>query len=174
MPGRKRKSAPAAQEPSAAADAPATRRSLRVSSTGQKSKYFEAASESDANEGGNATKKGRGRGRPSKKARVETESDGDEDDYKEEDDNDDDEAGTTGIANPDAEESDEEFDEDAPPKVTFIPLIQLRDTNGIEYEDHKVHPNTLAFLRDLKANNKRTWLKGKLLGLTSPTHHQTS
>jgi hypothetical protein len=162
MPGRKRKSAPATQEPAAPANAPATRRrSLRVSSTGQKSKYFEAASESDAGENGNTPNKGRGRGRPSKKAKVEIESDGDEDDYEEEEENDDDEAGTTGTAKPDAEESDEEFDEDAPPKVTFIPLIQLRDTNGIAYEDHKVHPNTLAFLRDLKANNKRTWLKCK-------------
>lgn len=169
MPGRKRKSPPATQ-PSAAADAPASRRrSLRVSSTGQKSKYFEAASESDAGEDGNTPKKGRVRGRPSKKAKVEIESDGDEDDYKEEEDNDDDEAGTAGTTKPEAEESDDEFDEGAPPKVTFIPLIQLRDTNGIEYEDHRVHPNTLAFLRDLKANNKRTWLKGESPRLAYPT-----
>ncbi|KAH6617067.1 hypothetical protein F5144DRAFT_659828 [Chaetomium tenue] len=160
MPGRKRKSAPAAEEPPAAADAPATRRrSLRVSSTGQKSKYFEAGSESDADRDGNTQKRGRGKGRPSKKVRVEVESDENEDDYKEEDEDDGDEPGTAGTANRDAEESDEEFDEDAPPKVTFIPHIKLRDTNGIEYEDHTVHPNTLAFLRDLKANNKRSWLK---------------
>ncbi|EAQ84889.1 predicted protein [Chaetomium globosum CBS 148.51] len=149
MPGRKRKSAPAAEEPSAAADAPATRRrSLRVSSTGQKSKYFEAGSESDADQDGNTLGNGRGKGRLSKKVRVEVESDGNEDDYKEEEDDDDDEdgtAGTSGAVNRDAEESDEEFDEDAPPKVTFIPHIKLRDTNGIEYEDHTVHPNTLAF-----------------------------
>ncbi|KAH6842781.1 hypothetical protein B0I37DRAFT_436556 [Chaetomium sp. MPI-CAGE-AT-0009] len=167
MPGRKRKSAPAVEELPAAADAPATRRrSLRVSSTGQKSKYFEAASESDAGEHGNTPKKGRGRGRPSKKAKVEIESDesGDDgDDYKEEEEEeeeeDDDDVETGEAVKPKAEESVEEFDEDAPPKVTFIPRVQLRDTNGIEYTDHTIHPNTLAFLRDLKANNKRTWLK---------------
>lgn len=44
--------------------------------------------------------------------------------------------------------------------VTFEPLPQLRDAGGIEYEDTRIHPNTLAFLKDLKANNKRSWLKG--------------
>lgn len=57
-------------------------------------------------------------------------------------------------------ESDDEIDEDARPKVTFIPLPKMRDTGGIEYADDRLHPNTLAFLSDLKANNKRTWLKG--------------
>ncbi|KAI0434209.1 hypothetical protein F5Y09DRAFT_337891 [Xylaria sp. FL1042] len=50
-------------------------------------------------------------------------------------------------------------DENDEPRVTFIPLPKLRDTNGVEYEDSKVHPNTLLFLGDLKANNKRSWLK---------------
>jgi hypothetical protein len=45
--------------------------------------------------------------------------------------------------------------------VTFIPLPKLRDTGGIEYADDRLHPNTLAFLKDLKANNKRSWLKCK-------------
>ncbi|KAI0438964.1 hypothetical protein F4803DRAFT_70568 [Xylaria telfairii] len=61
----------------------------------------------------------------------------------------------------DEDKNDESEDDDASdePKVTFIPLPELRDTNGIEYEDTKVHPNTLLFLGDLKANNKRSWLK---------------
>ncbi|KAK4044327.1 hypothetical protein C8A01DRAFT_12272 [Parachaetomium inaequale] len=148
MPARKRKSAPAAEEAPASPDAPATRRrSLRVSSSGQKSKYFEPESESDGTKG--TPKKGRGRGRPAKKAKFEPESDENGDGYKEEAEN----------VEPDAEATDDEFDEDAPPKVTFIPLPQLRDTGGVEYADDRLHPNTLAFLADLKANNKRTWLK---------------
>ncbi|KAF2972805.1 hypothetical protein GQX73_g759 [Xylaria multiplex] len=58
-----------------------------------------------------------------------------------------------------AEIRDSDDDEDDEPKVTFIPLPKLRDTNGVEYENTKVHPNTLLFLGDLKANNKRSWLK---------------
>lgn len=63
----------------------------------------------------------------------------------------------------DEDKNDESEDDDASdePKVTFIPLPELRDTNGVEYEDTKVHPNTLLFLGDLKANNKRSWLKSK-------------
>ncbi|AEO64345.1 uncharacterized protein THITE_123729 [Thermothielavioides terrestris NRRL 8126] len=97
-------------------------------------------------------RKARGRGRrPAKRAKgaqPEAESDGSGDDYKEE---------AAGKA---AEESgDDEFDEAAPPKVTFVPLPKLRDTGGVEYADDRLHPNTLAFLADLKANNKRSWLK---------------
>ncbi|KAK4150375.1 hypothetical protein C8A00DRAFT_18077 [Chaetomidium leptoderma] len=156
MAGRKRKSAPAAEAAAATPDARASRRrSQRVGSSAQKSKYFEGNSDSDTrNE--NPPKKGRGRGRPAKKAKIqepETESDQDRDDYKEE-------AEEAEEAGPDAEEeSDDELDEDAPPKVTFTPLPKLRDTGGIEYADDRLHPNTLAFLADLKANNKRTWLK---------------
>jgi hypothetical protein len=152
MPARKRQSAAAPEESAASPDAPATRRrSLRVSSSGQKSKYFEAESESEGRNEEKTPKRGRGRGRPAKKAKVESESDEDGDDYKEE----------AEDVKPDAEATDDEFDEDAPPKVTFIPLPQLRDTGGVEYADDRLHPNTLAFLADLKANNKRTWLKCK-------------
>ncbi|KAL2175003.1 uncharacterized protein P884DRAFT_228996 [Thermothelomyces heterothallicus CBS 202.75] len=156
MPVRKRKSAAAAatEEGAAAPEEPAIRRrSLRVSSTGQKSKYFEADSDSDAKEE-NTPKRGRGRGRPAKKAKVAAESDEDGDEYKGEEG-----AGEAQKAAANADESDEEFDEDAPPKVTFIPLPKLRDTGGIEYADDRLHPNTLTFLKDLKANNKRSWLK---------------
>ncbi|KPM36633.1 hypothetical protein AK830_g9931 [Neonectria ditissima] len=58
------------------------------------------------------------------------------------------------------DEDDEDSDDsDAPPKVTFIPLPKLLDPGGIEYEDPKLHPNTLSFLKELKANNRRPWLK---------------
>ncbi|RYP30699.1 hypothetical protein DL767_006115 [Monosporascus sp. MG133] len=57
------------------------------------------------------------------------------------------------------DEDDDEGSEDEDGRVTFIPLPQLRDTGGVDYEDARLHPNTLLFLRDLKANNKRSWLK---------------
>ncbi|KAK9769254.1 hypothetical protein SCAR479_14074 [Seiridium cardinale] len=53
----------------------------------------------------------------------------------------------------------DEDSDDEDPRVEFIPLPKLRDTGGIDYEPETVHPNTMAFLKDLKANNKRTWLK---------------
>ncbi|KAK4249703.1 hypothetical protein C7999DRAFT_39190 [Corynascus novoguineensis] len=151
MPARKRKSTATIAETGAATpqESSTRRRSLRVLSTGEKSKYFEADSDSDTkNE--STPKKGRARGRPAKKAKVEGESDDNADEYKGKEADD---------AEAKADESDDEFDEDAPPKVTFIPLPQLRDTGGIEYADDRLHPNTLAFLKDLKANNKRSWLK---------------
>ncbi|KAK6834414.1 hypothetical protein PG987_009108 [Apiospora arundinis] len=59
----------------------------------------------------------------------------------------------------DDDDDDDEFDEEN--RVTFEPLPQLRDDGGIEYEDTRIHPNTMAFLKDLKANNKRSWLKAR-------------
>ncbi|KAI1827015.1 hypothetical protein F4861DRAFT_464747 [Xylaria intraflava] len=58
----------------------------------------------------------------------------------------------------DVDDDDSDDDEDEGLQATTIPLPKLRDTNGIEYEDTKVHPNTLLFLGDLKANNERDWL----------------
>lgn len=59
------------------------------------------------------------------------------------------------------EEDDDNDDSEEENRITIEPLPQLRDTGGIAYEDTKLHPNTLAFLKDLKANNKRSWLKGR-------------
>ena len=59
------------------------------------------------------------------------------------------------------EDDSDSFDESAPPKVTIIPLVKLRDTGGVEYEDEKLHNNTMLFLGDLKVNNQRPWLKCK-------------
>ncbi|KAM0478519.1 hypothetical protein ACHAPX_005108 [Trichoderma viride] len=162
------------------------RRSGRLSSTQLKSVYFEsedeseepvagrkkratltkkrgrkAASESDeeveeefkedSEEEAEVQPKKKPRGRPPKKAKEES----DEDQYhtpnEEEDDKD----------NNDDEEDDDDDDDDddGPRKVTIIPLEKLRDTGGVPYEDHYVHKNTMLFLKDLKANNKRPWLK---------------
>jgi hypothetical protein len=148
------------------------RRSLRVSSSGQKSKYFEAESHSDTAEDETRRKHGRGNCRPAAKKKAEakkpeTESDDDGDDYRDDDDDDDEKEEEEEEEEESEQEkhaedgSDDEVDEDAPPKVTFIPLPKLRDTGGIAYADDRLHPNTLAFLKDLKANNKRAWLKGR-------------
>ena len=40
-----------------------------------------------------------------------------------------------------------------------IELPGIKDPGDIPYEDGRVHPNTLDFLRDLKKNNRREWLK---------------
>jgi hypothetical protein len=87
-----------------------------------------------------------------------------EDQYQEEDD----ESGNGAAA--ESDEDDSELDEDAPPRVTIIPLEKLRDDGGVEYEDHKLHRNTMLFLRDLKANNKRPWLKCKLCSHSHLNH----
>lgn len=36
-----------------------------------------------------------------------------------------------------------------------------RPAGKIPYTDHTIHPNTLLFLKELKANNKREWLKSE-------------
>lgn len=178
MPPRKRKAPAAAPETPVAS---AGRRSTRISSSGKKSQYFESdfddesdnkVEESSAEEvkatNGNGSGKGTGRkrGRPrknptvsrptptSKKAKIEHDDDSDEfqEDGKDEE-----------------EEDDDELDEDEEPRVTITPLSKMRGTGGVDYEDDRLHPNTLLFLKDLKANNKRSWLKCKLPAISQPT-----
>ncbi|KAM7202517.1 Conserved hypothetical protein (DUF2461) domain containing protein [Rhypophila sp. PSN 637] len=145
--GRKRKNPPAAKEeaaaPATSSSATGRRKSLRTSTgtsaTAEKSKYFDPEPESDSGvKPKRKSSKTAKVGRPSKKTK------------REEDDE---------LASDDAPPPDSELDEDEVPKVTFEPLPKLRDTNGIEYEDDRLHQNTLEFLKDLKKNNKRTWLK---------------
>lgn len=40
-----------------------------------------------------------------------------------------------------------------------IELPGIKDPGDMPYEDERIHPNTLDFLRDLKKNNRREWLK---------------
>ncbi|KAH8904235.1 hypothetical protein BR93DRAFT_900228 [Coniochaeta sp. PMI_546] len=141
------------------------RRSTRISSSGKKSRYFEDESVDELSQEEYPAKRRTGKvvktkavakssakSTPNKRKKVESE-DEDDDVY-----NDDDEESTPeGAA--DEEGNDDSFDEDAPPKVTYIPLPKLRDTGGIPYEDDRLHKNTMLFLKDLKANNKRVWLK---------------
>ncbi|OAX79010.1 hypothetical protein ACJ72_06674 [Emergomyces africanus] len=46
-----------------------------------------------------------------------------------------------------------------PGKEVFIKLPKPRDAGDTPYEDNTIHPNTMLFLKDLKANNQREWLK---------------
>lgn len=164
MPPRKRRAA-TPETPVA----PAGRRSTRISSSGKKSQYFESDSDDNSDDNsedytaeevkatnGNGT--GRKRGRPrknpasrptptGKKAKIEQDDDSDEfqEDGKDEE-----------------EDDDDELDEDEEPRVTITPLNKMRGTGGVDYEDDRLHPNTLLFLKDLEANNKRSWLKCKL------------
>lgn len=156
-------------------NAPGRRRSTRASSSNQKSRYFESDSDDadDADELGDGpadelnVSSGKKRGRPAKKptatrrktigkrAKIEHSDDDDDDtdDFKEDVEDKEDE---------DDDDDDDDSNEDRMPQVTIIPLIKMRDTGGVDYEDDRLHKNTLLFLKDLKANNVRDWLKGKL------------
>ena len=82
------------------------------------------------------------------KAKAEVPEVGDGEEYEDEDGGEDD-------------DEDDDEDEEEEGRVTFIPMPKLRDTGGVEYTDTRLHPNTLLFLGDLKANNNRKWLKSK-------------
>ncbi|KAH6610586.1 glycoside hydrolase family 92 [Trichoderma cornu-damae] len=153
------------------------RRSARLSGTQVKSAYFEASSEEEGKEASGRRKR---ESRTKKRARK-AESESDEGQHKEESEDevqvqpmkrsrgrpakkakgepDEDQYSNAPEDEADEDDGGEEDDDDGPRKVEIIPLEKLRDTGGVAYEDHKVHKNTMLFLRDLKANNKRTWLK---------------
>ena len=161
MPARKR----AAAEVDSA---PNRRRSGRISSTPKKSKYFEGSDdEASGAEDGVPPRK---RGRPPKKLKNEES----EEQYVDEDDEDDE-------AEVEEEDEDEDDDDEGVRKVVIKPLEQMRDTGGVDYEDQKVHKNSLLFLKDLKANNRREWLKCECLRKTlllasnlRPLQHMTT
>jgi hypothetical protein len=46
-----------------------------------------------------------------------------------------------------------------PGKQIFIEKPKPRGDGGIKYVPGKIHPNTMEFLKDLKKNNDREWLK---------------
>lgn len=49
----------------------------------------------------------------------------------------------------------------APGEELFIKLPKAREAGNTPYKDDTIHPNTFAFLGDLKKNNDREWLKGE-------------
>ncbi|KAH6900762.1 hypothetical protein B0T10DRAFT_36799 [Thelonectria olida] len=124
------------------------RRSSRRTST--KSQYFDGSDDEDELAKGAEQVEPppkRKRGRPPKKQVREKEES--EESYQDQDEKQEE-------LDDDVEDSD---DSDAPPKVTFIPLPKLITPGGVEYEDTKVHQNSMEFLKLLKANNNRPWLK---------------
>ncbi|KAM3529333.1 hypothetical protein MY4038_005450 [Beauveria bassiana] len=128
------------------------RRSGRISGAPKKSSYWESAdNESDDEKPVKKKAKVKNSG-----SRVKRKQDSDEDEYTAE-------AQLAAEAEEEEEEEEEEDkdedDENRKMKVTIVPLEKLRDDGGVPYEDHKVHRNTLLFLKDLKANNRRPWLK---------------
>ena len=177
MPSRKR------QAPSTPKAEAGRRRSQRVGSSGKKSQYFEGSSDEDVeSEDGRAVKRAK-KSSANRKRKVESESeddyddaeeDGDEDAEVEDEEEEDSEVDekpkgrnrgrkTAKASQNDEDEADEveDGDEDGAPRVTFIPHKKLRDDGGVPYTDKRVHNNTMLFLNELKANNKRSWLKGK-------------
>ncbi len=50
-------------------------------------------------------------------------------------------------------------DDDDIPQSYSVPLPKAREAGDTPYEDARIHPNTFLFLKDLKANNNREWLK---------------
>lgn len=46
-----------------------------------------------------------------------------------------------------------------PGREVFIKLPKAREAGKTPYTDETIHPNTMLFLRDLKSNNDREWLK---------------
>ncbi|MBE3050368.1 hypothetical protein IMZ48_49310 [Candidatus Bathyarchaeota archaeon] len=144
MPPRKRAASTVLDEP---------RRSRRTTSTPKKSDYFEGGEESDDPLGGGKPEKPKGRRASAKKPTIKAEevvSDEYEDDDAAKD-----EAGDEGEG--DEEEDDDEDDMDT--KVTIVRIPGLRPDGGMEYADEYVHQNSRLFLKDLKQNNVRSWLK---------------
>jgi hypothetical protein len=48
-----------------------------------------------------------------------------------------------------------------PGKEVFIKIPKARDPGNTPYREMTLHPNTMLFLKDLKANNQREWLKSR-------------
>ncbi len=48
-----------------------------------------------------------------------------------------------------------------PGQDILIKLPKARDPGKTPYEDNTIHPNTMLFLKDLKENNDREWLKSE-------------
>jgi uncharacterized protein (TIGR02453 family) len=136
--------APKRKAPETPETAALQRRSTRISSSAKKSRYFEDNSEDTVSQEEHTKAKSSAKRMPFRisagsKLRIQ-ESEDDDDDR-------------------DVLSSSSSEDDSLPPKVTYTPLPKLRPTDGIPYTPSRLHKNTLLFLSDLKANNKRPWLK---------------
>jgi hypothetical protein len=61
-----------------------------------------------------------------------------------------------------------------PGTQVVIKKPKARPAGKVPYSDGSIHPNTLIFLKDLKANNNREWLKSKFDCLPFSFHTQLS
>jgi hypothetical protein len=59
-----------------------------------------------------------------------------------------------------------------PGQEVIIKKPKARPAGKVPYSDETIHPNTLLFLKDLKGNNNREWLKSEYC-LFASCHHQT-
>lgn len=131
----------------------AQKRAKKKQATPTKSQYFAANDEEEEAEGG-----------------EESESPSAEDsgsNFAESD------QGANEASEPEDEEDEEDEHSDGKvPRRKAIPKLQhgtqviikkpkARPAGKTPYKDETIHPNTLLFLADLKANNKREWLKSK-------------
>lgn len=71
----------------------------------------------------------------------------------------------------DNDEEDDSADEGRQMKRTVIPLPKLRDEGEMEYRATRIHQNTMLFLRDLRKNNNRDWMKCEFLHLFMILRH---
>lgn len=60
-----------------------------------------------------------------------------------------------------------------PGTQVIIKKPKAREAGSTPYQDHTVHPNTMLFLEDLKANNDREWLKSRP-PFSATSYHDTS
>lgn len=144
MPPRKRAASTTLGEP---------RRSRRTRTTAKKSNYFEDGDESDDPLSGADPVTPKKKGAPANRRTSKAEdivSDEYEDDAAEDQGEDDEEEGGA---------EDDDDDDDFDTKVTVVKVPGLRPDGGMEYADKYVHKNTALFLKDLKQNNNRLWLK---------------
>lgn len=140
MPPRKRAASTVLDEP---------RRSRRISSTPKKSIYFQGDEGSDDPLSGGKPEKSKGKRAQTNKRSVEVE-DIVSDEYQE------DEAKDNEA---DDNEEEEEDEDDMDTKVTVVKIPALRPEGETKYADEYVHKNSMLFLKDLKQNNERPWLK---------------
>ena len=144
MPPRKRAASTVLDEP---------RRSRRISSTPKKSIYFETEDESDDPPSNGNGQKLRGKRNSANNAKLK-EEEVFSDEYEED-------LGDDGDDGEEDEEDEDRSEDDAGTKVTVVKVPGLRPDGGMEYADEYVHKNTALFLKDLKQNNERPWLKCK-------------
>jgi hypothetical protein len=59
------------------------------------------------------------------------------------------------------ENKDSDAEDNNEPESYTVPFPKAREAGDTPYANDRIHPNTLLFLKELKANNNRDWLKCK-------------